>query len=431
MEGFVSLGHAIALVLVGYAVLRHRWNAAHSYLFVVNALFLALYYWPVLIFGGPIDQESATTILLGHLGMNLGLSAGTLLSALLPRFVPPRTSHGALHVPSMSFLLVGFVIGLGGYAFLYTTRGVPLLADNIDVARANLVAGMGFITWPSTLLIDLTVWVAIIRRRYWLALILGAVGGAWMLLSGWRGQLMIALLTTMFILAYRRVFNARAAAVGALGLLIIGVIGAIRPVLSGQEGFNNRERAYDFDPTSSLRSAALEGSLQIAGRFAEENYNFQTALDLFAAKKLHGRGMLMDLGVLIPGRPHLTIENYMREQFGWWEGGGGMPPTILGGFYADFGKAGVLILSALVAAFQVACTAILRRAADGNPVYLLPLGIMAASWVNGMVGTYVLQFVVTLLVYGGGTLIIVLFYSSDFARVLQLRRESDAETQSA
>lgn len=242
---------------------------------------------------------------------------------------------------------------------------------------------------------------------------------------------MIALLTTMFILAYRRVFNARAAAVGALGLLIIGVIGAIRPVLSGQEGFNNRERAYDFDPTSSLRSAALEGSLQIAGRFAEENYNFQTALDLFAAKKLHGRGMLMDLGVLIPGRPHLTIENYMREQFGWWEGGGGMPPTILGGFYADFGKAGVLILSALVAAFQVACTAILRRAADGNPVYLLPLGIMAASWVNGMVGTYVLQFVVTLLVYGGGTLIIVLFYSSDFARVLQLRRESDAETQSA
>lgn len=414
MNALFWIAHFVALAIVAYRLLRDRWNAVRSWLFLTNAILLATYYWPALILRFEFSPDAARAILAGHLGLTLGFLLGAAADTVVLQRLAARPRL-QLQLPSDGFLLFGFLAGMAGYTLLYAARGVPLLAPSIDLARAELVAGAGPVLWPSTILINIAVWVAVIRERFRRALVLGAVGGLFMLLSGWRGQLLITLLSSLFLLAWRRRLTTRGIVVGALGLLVIGFVGALRAALSGQ--------AYDnLDATGEAgTSAAVTGALALVFRFAEQAFNFQTAVDYFGTHRLGGQGMLMDLSFLLPG-PNLTLENFMREEFARWEGGGGMPITMLGAFFADFGLPGVFVGTATIAALQALISGVLVKAAEHNRVYLLPLGFLSTFWIYGMLGSYFGGFFPYVLVYTLGMLGVVGLYSSDLARVVRLRQ---------
>lgn len=412
------LGQALALLIAGWALARHGWNAARSYAFVTNGVFLATFYWPLMVTGAP-DAEVVTVLLLGHAGVNLGILAAHIVDELLFHRIRPDVLGTVLRLPSQRYLTGWFAGGIAAYGLLYVMRGVPLLAADVSVARAEFAAGSGPLTWPAMIGINTAIWAAVIRRHYRAALLMGVTGISFLLLSGWRGPLLVAALTALFIASHQGRVNKRGILVGLATLLALGLLGALRAVLAG-EGESAAE------PSDGLvAGAALAGVLSVVLRFSEQAFNFSVAVDHFAANHLGGRAILMDLSFLLPG-PNLTLENYMREEFALWTGGGGMPVTMIGAFYADFGRAGALVGCAAAGFAIVAATALLKRAAVSNEVFLLPVGFLATFWIYGILGSFFGNLVPFALVYSIGTLGIVGLYSSNAAQALAASRGREA-----
>src|SRR5207237_1844513 len=67
VDDILGVGRWAAIACVAYAVIRHGWNVPRSYLFIINASMLALYYLPVTILDIDLDSEHKKVILLGQL----------------------------------------------------------------------------------------------------------------------------------------------------------------------------------------------------------------------------------------------------------------------------------------------------------------------------------------------------------------------------
>jgi hypothetical protein len=140
--------------------------------------------------------------------------------------------------------------------------------------------------------------------------------------------------------------------------------------------------------------------LHIISRFGAYPRNFDLVIDHFKCTPFfHGKGILMDLSFFIPGQTE-TIVFYFRNQFGNWTGGGGMPATMLGAFYLDFGLWGVVVMGGLAAASFAVLFQIAKYKVSNYSLKIVIISILQISWVFGLQGTYFAYALPIFIMYG-------------------------------
>jgi len=409
MELYLDTGLIFSSVFCAVLIIRHRLNVLRSFPFLVNILFLFTYYFPVIVLGLNVSQAATWLILAGHISMNMGLLAGHIFSWVLfsgKKVVLPA-DNGVFSLPTMNFLILMFLVGVAGYLVLYSVRGVPLFSDDVDIAREAFVSGAGIITWPSSLLINSSVWMLALRGNSRTAFVLGVIGVGCLALTGWRGQIIFMVLSLLFAFSYRNGINKKMALLGIAGILGVAAFGILRSNMTGHALYGLQIAGESG--TDTLLSVVELGGLYILRRLGEHAYNFNVAVSHFYLNPLGGAGMVMDFLVLMPGKS-MTVAGYMKDRFGEWEGGGGMPITMLGGFFVDFGTVGMISLSFIASFIQIIIVKAFARLAEHNRIFSIPPGFMSNFWVFGFLGTYFRDFLPYTLIYCIGIMGVLFFY---------------------
>lgn len=407
-EAYFIPAQFVSLFICILWFIKYRLNVFMSLTFTVNLFFLLLYFWPALIFQTKLAKMSQLMIVAGQVSMNMGLLFGYIFDCFLVELGKKKryvsTSLPSLTIPPMNFLLLIFFTGISIYAALYAMRGIPLFSPNPAEARQAFLSGIGIFTWPAQILIASAIAFSFLRNRVKLSMFLVLIGMGCFLLSGWRGSSFVLLLIVFFIYSYKKEINWKVLILAFVGVLLLGLYVIIRSNISAQAVPGGRLSSGDSYVTVVLMSAA-----QMMFRMNAELIGFNLAVTYFSDKPLNGAGMLMDMGWMLPGKKY-TLVDLMRDKFGEWEGGGGLPVTILGAFYADFGQLGVIVLSFLFAFLQMVLIRSLLRKASKNSLYYLPLGIIGAFWAFGFLGTYFQNYLSIVIVYLLGLFMVLKFY---------------------
>ncbi|GAB4347706.1 MAG: hypothetical protein Kow0099_29880 [Candidatus Abyssubacteria bacterium] len=394
---YFHAGFLVCVIIIACLCIRLRLSVLRSMTFLLNLLFLFVYYLPYYTLKIPLLPESQHVIVIGHFMMNLGLLVGFLIAdALVPAESPTPPKLLNIEVPERGFLIIMFVTGICGYSILYATRGIPLLSHDIDIAREDFISGAGVITWPSTILINSAIWSLCVRKYYRLSMAFCFLGGTFFLMSGWRGQLVLTVIPIFYICTYQRKVTWKLLLAGLASLCIFALFGLFRTNASGYSLYGLMLKSG-----MNLREYPLMIYLYLINRFGEHAINFDIAVSYFSGNLLGGKGMLMDFSFLLPGS-NMTVGAFMKEMFGKWEGGGGMPITMLGGFYADFGAWGIILISFLAAAFHAILVRTLQKLSKVSNLTVMLLGYANAFWVLGFLGSYFRDFLPQALVYSAG-----------------------------
>lgn len=401
-----NLGFLLTIILVLFISIKFRLNSLSSTTFLINFLFIVVYYLPYFVLHLSLSEEARNNILIGQFFLNIGI----LLSTLLCRFLQidkvciTKRETSLLSLPSQGFLRSIFFMGVMGYIYLYITRGIPVLSSNIAIAREIFITGAGPITWPSAIAINFSIWALWLKGKKRNSIIFAVIGSICFLLSGWRGQLIFMILTLIFIMSYKREIKIRTALFSLAAVIAVALFGLLRANISGHALYG-----LSIAEADQLQAILWLGAIYVLSRLAEHAINYQKAIDYFSIYPLNGEGLIMDASFIFPIEG-ITIANFMKEKFGSWEGGGGMPVTMLGTFFADFGVVGVMFISFIVIMIHVITIIIFKRFSENNPFYLIPIGFMSTFLVFGFLGSYVKGYISFVIIYSFGIVSFLIAY---------------------
>jgi oligosaccharide repeat unit polymerase len=237
-----------------------------------------------------------------------------------------------------------FKLGCLGYLIFFCWKGVPLLSDNLDIARVEATAGTGFITFPSSVFLTLSCWLCFLNklcnkdksRRFYLYFISSILI---MFSTGWRGHLIHMAIGVILIYSVFYKIKLNQILYVILLLFLMGVLAILRSQMSGKDLYSGIIQVSDLSAVEYFTSSMY----YIYLRLSEHYFNFQEVIDGFNYYPfLKGGGLIMDL----PGGDK-SIDYLIRYNFkeNDWIGGAGMPPTIFGSMYIEYGKWTVGVLS--------------------------------------------------------------------------------------
>lgn len=229
---------------------------------------------------------------------------------------------------ALLMFLAGVVLSL---IYFKLVGGIPMRMVDADNARVVLKQGKGslFIIIYA-LFLNSTILLGIYlqqKKRMYTAILLMLVSVALILGIGYRGQAFKVILGFYLVytyVKYKRIKIVRSALIALVLLFALGLLGYFRS--SGELIFSNLSGVWMVN----------------RWRLFANLYNAQLVISTFdAGSLLHGQSYVMDFKTILPGyQPSfsLWLKDYMHLQFS----GGGLTPTIVGEFYANFGSAGVL-----------------------------------------------------------------------------------------
>lgn len=378
-------------------------------------------YWispPVVIFGAPalaaagfvVSGNASHPQLTEYFSLvgpsALGLSMGALVAGIIPSKVP-RAGRRSSPVPWVWFL-VG--LGVAATAIHILRVGSPLAASNVEIARAGAGSGylrvLGHSVLPAALiafsyrtrrrrLIALTalIGIALFGNRSPLVYLLGALvvgsylsdraasntssGG-----SPQRSSTRLSRLTTATM------------AVVILSSVVLG--GAVLRVVLTPD-----YRDYD-EYAAPLR----EGDYVGIGLWSLRHYAFTVGQNAVLTKSLvdddhlpqaYGASYLSGLLTAIPGE-QLTLDRRIKDAAGADFIGGGIPPTLAGEGYVNFGFPGVFIGSFLVGFIHLRLARRVLKARSPMDPYIYGYSVVyvCLSQVAGIAGASPLPLIVFL-----------------------------------
>jgi oligosaccharide repeat unit polymerase len=279
-------------------------------------------------------------IAIGYLGINTGFLLGRNFSKRNQSqrgFKHPLSNPVAQKFLCRFFLLVGFV---GGVLFFARAGQIPILAENKEVARVDAlsISGNGYFLYLMTLLMVGVAFKAVrvygfsysnessrVKAERALFLVATLVG---VFLTG-SGSRRYAIWTILYVLIIRHYYISR---LSFRSVFIVAVVAFSAVNLF--EMFRNpfSDTTVDFTTTSLFR-------------FVIYASNFEKVLSSFVNSDIHyfGSTFFMDVLTMLPGK-QVDYQSWLKEQAGLEFEGFGIPPTIIGDFYINFGEMGVVVL---------------------------------------------------------------------------------------
>ena len=228
-----------------------------------------------------------------------------------------------------------WIIGQAGFALISTIARIPIFDTELNYARIELARSMAGFGYVNLLLLHNKLFI--IFASYYLftfknksikvPIVFGLVLATLELAAmGNRGALIFPYFTSIII--YHYVKNKRLSAIYAfifciIFLVIIGFLGYLRS-------------SYGYGITFPKVFSIIIKELAIVPS------NFSYILDFFPRQHNYffGTGVITPLITLLPGKQYL-LDVLLKKLLGFNFAGGGLPATILGSFYVDFGFIGI------------------------------------------------------------------------------------------
>ncbi|WP_235835578.1 O-antigen polymerase [Arthrobacter terricola] len=343
-----TVSFAVLLATCGFCIFRLRSSAGRALegsSALVVLLIAAIYAIGLVDRPGPVFGINPTgeDYQLTAIGL-VSLLAGALITTTFRRQLSAR-SHAPAAFPRVAFgrdhrLVVIAILAMAAALLNYATGGIPILSDDVDGSRFAGNYGILGRFWPLILpILQVVVIVASTRilarnsGRRWL--FLGLLALLFLLLSGGRSLFVIpliaiGLLTVDFLRPRFRTILL--SAIG--GFAIIGAFGYARTL-----GSSGSQASISYLGTREQDSwfGALDISLQTGPRVMSAAR--EVIHDNFLSGQFFWADLQNFLGLQVSPSDRLVTVLLDRQP----DQVGGLPPTIFGGLYLDWGMFGVIL----------------------------------------------------------------------------------------
>ncbi|MEH6639365.1 MAG: O-antigen polymerase [Porticoccaceae bacterium] len=397
---FVSLGCIVS------SVKKYSLNSFVDPVFFSSLLFIFTFYLPMYFLPSTYSwYEFSEKSMFIVLVANICVTAGHIIGNYIPREKIHNNSHKKrkvrfFRIPPDSIVIFIWCVGVLVYMAAYIIKGIPVLSANIDVERQLFMSGAGFILQPAQICINFAFFVFLIQRRYWLATVFGVVGLLIIILSGWRGNVLLMGVGVLMILSLQSIMKKKVVIYALGSVLLVAFSGIYRAYLSEKSIYGLTLEG----PASILESSVLYVVLRL-GIHAD---TFNMVVKHFDGFFMNGEAMLMDVAGIFGGG-ETTVVYYLKDLFGRWEGGGGLPPTMFGAFFMDFGLFGVAVLSMISAFFYSVLIRFFRLKIEANNFYYLFVSALGYAWLMAFLGTFFKYFFSVMLFHFFGYVAISFF----------------------
>jgi len=264
-----------------------------------------------------------------------GLFSVALLKGRSSVVVAPQPGWIARRLALATILL--FALSVLATTFILFKAGIPILRSDAETARTLVLPQVGGYVYYLARTIAVPALLAIVYlflhshrlsrpvRLFWLGV--AGLGLLALVASGYRNGAIMVLLTALIAYSYlvRRVTVWQAAI--SISFLVI---------LLAAYGFFRARGGIAWDVVGVVR--------QLFSEVAVVPYNFATIRDNVPSVIgfFYGRGMLLSFLALAPGEQQV-LGPLLKDRLGLDYAGGGFAPSILGGFYLEFGWVSLVV----------------------------------------------------------------------------------------
>ncbi|RKT60441.1 oligosaccharide repeat unit polymerase [Azonexus fungiphilus] len=308
-------------------------------------IFINLYYF-IMVVSGPIViylffpdiyQDGLYAEVLELLSMSLlCMNIGFILSGYC--FNKPRVfskelvdTQGILRLAQI-FLLVGLFSGV----FFYLRAGnIPIISDNKEVARvmALSVSGNGYFLYLMTLVMPaVSLWAINCfsdkkNKSVYFIVVLATIAGLFLTGTGSRRYIIWIYVYVLVVYHYivRPLPLSKFFAVGIGAFVFVVLFELFRNPFS--------------DTTADFYTAVLYRLVIFSSNLEKVFSAFYYGGEFF-----YGKTFFMDILTVLPGKQD-DYQSWLKEYVGLSFEGFGIPPTMAGDFYINFGMPGVIVLS--------------------------------------------------------------------------------------
>lgn len=297
---------------------------------------IALFFFSQEMFDSQHYQEVIVIVLLGYVSINIGyyLASGVKFKALhtaknkLDHRISEKLSKKNFKATSYIFIVLGLICA---FIFYIRAGGVPMLQKNKEVARtaALAVGGNGYFLYLMTTAMYGVALFAIYTFHYKtnnlkLFLIFGIVA---IVMTGTGSRRYLLWLCLYILISRHYIIKALATKVmvffSFLGLLFVNLF----------EMYRNPNSAT----TTDLGTAFMF-------RFVLYISNLEKVISAFISKNTfeYGTTFYMDIITALPGK-QLDYQSWLKQVTHLEFEGFGIPPTLMGDLYVNFGYPGIII----------------------------------------------------------------------------------------
>lgn len=283
---------------------------------------------------------ASTALLVGMASYLLGAVGARLLVFPSPFGTQSRPFATAAQRPRAVYMVFAFG-ALSMIVYWLRTGGIPLFQSDLENSRVEALSGNG-VPFFLSMLMMVAVWTSlsprsgVAPRSKWIMFILAA-----MLLgsTGWRNTIITFVLVTLFLLHYTRPIRGLYIAIAGVAALLMAVgLGLWRissSTLENYQTFQLMSRGDLFGAISSyLRSYAdiFGQNLALTMSVAERGFALQ-----------NGETFIWNFINLLPGEEREPFDFVLKQAAGQTFAGGGLPPTLIGEWYINFGWVGIAV----------------------------------------------------------------------------------------
>lgn len=248
-------------------------------------------------------------------------------------------------------LLIGT---LGIFIFYIKVRGIPIFMNDLEQQRLSMLSGNGVPYYLSMLLV-FSLWMSILiykKSKVNNLIAMWSFVGFFLISTGWRNTFVTVSFIALMLLLVLDIINGRKFIIltGAI-LIVVIVLGLYRIAQAEIDSYY----VYQLIKNKQYIEAIFFYFSSYSGTYYDafrSVYNFYS----ISGTTMYGITFIWNFGMIFLGLPafDLILKNILQLDFL----GGGLPPTIIGDFYINFGLYGAFIASF---AFGIFCSFIYSK----------------------------------------------------------------------